>query len=980
MQEMTAIPDHGVDAGLSDIQPCISPASFLAPRHVKESAWLEHAPFLFWLMAAVRPSSYVELGVHNGFSYLSACQAIEALGIPAAAYGVDTWKGDEHAGFYGEQIYSALAAEHEPYVGFSRLIRATFAEAVDKFADGAIDLLHVDGRHRYEDVREDYETWRPKLSPRGLVLFHDTNIRHDDFGVWRYWSEIAQPGRSFEFLHGAGLGVLAPGPRVPSALRPLFDADAAETAQIRAAYANLGGGITRQWRLDHLHAIMGQHERLEDLRAHVADLRAHLTDARAERDDLQSRLQSRDRELLEASVRQTALAKEREELIRNAGEARDVAHRTTETLRAVQLRMHAIESSTIWRAASQVSRPLSAIPPGVRRRLRQGATLAWHVATPHRAAVRRRNRLAAAAGDLGSQLRFSPFGGAGRMGVTAAEDGRYDLAFGPQPYVYIPPRAPDDLDTRIAALGRRPRFSIITPVYETPNELLDRMIASVKAQWYPHWELILVDDKSPSERVRARLAKETDERVRVILLDANRGISGASNAAIEAAQGDYLVFLDHDDELTVDCLYELAQGIDRTGAQFVYSDEDKIDRDGSFVQPFFKPDWSPDAIMSVMYTCHVSCVERRLAVEVGGLRSEFDGAQDWDFVLRVVEQAERIHHVPKVLYHWRIIPASTAADLNAKPEAADAGRRARVAALARRGQSGDLEAEPRLPGFYRVRYDVVGEPLVSIIIPSRDNGEVLRACVESILQRSTWSRFEILIIDNGSREPGTLRTLDDLERHSNVRRIVHDRPFNYSEVNNIGIGEAAGEFLLFLNDDTEVLTADWLERMIGFAQLPHVGAVGAKLLYADGHVQHVGVANYAAGPSHAFARLPRNAPGYFMRNLLDHDWIAVTGACMMVQRKKFEAVGGGFDETFPIAYNDVELCFRFLDHGLYNVVCTAAELTHYESISRGLDHEDPGKLARLHSERRRLFERHPTRALADPWHNPNLHPNAYDLP
>ncbi|WP_235007774.1 glycosyltransferase family 2 protein [Caballeronia humi] len=616
----------------------------------------------------------------------------------------------------------------------------------------------------------------------------------------------------------------------------------------------------------------------------------------------------------------------------------------------------------------------------------------YWAATPH--LMWQRLRMLRVRRELGGVASVSVFGAPGSLAPSylcftpedppadapaariAPENGRYSLEtdWSKYRYSYVPTRRPDDIDTRIAALRTRPVFSIVVPTYNTPLLYLGRLLASVRAQWYGHYELILVDDNSPSAAVRAAVQAAANDRVKAIMLPDNRGISGATNAGIEAARGDYIVFLDHDDELTADCLWELAAAIDETDADFLYSDEDKLLPSDRFSEPFFKPDWSPDTMMSTMFTCHVSAARRSLVVELGGLRSEFDGAQDWDLVLRIAEQTPRIVHVPKVLYHWRVIPGSVAADLAEKPYAIDASVRAREAALQRRGVEGTLEPLAHLPGHARVKYGVKGTPLISIIIPSRDNGAVLNQCVRSILKGSSYRQYEIVVMDNGSKQPQTLALLADLAQQPQVTVVPHDFPFNYSEINNVGARQAKGEILLFLNDDTEVISPDWLDRMAGYAQQAHVGAVGAKLIFPNTRsVQHCGIVNLAAGPGHAFLARDADTPAAFSRNILEYNWLAVTGACLMIERAKFDACGG-FDETFPIAYNDVELCFRLVEHGLYNVVCPSVELTHHESLTRGDDSLDPAKQARLIRERRRLFAKHPRFFMRDPFHNPNLSP------
>ncbi|MBA1288777.1 glycosyltransferase [Pseudomonas japonica] len=563
--------------------------------------------------------------------------------------------------------------------------------------------------------------------------------------------------------------------------------------------------------------------------------------------------------------------------------------------------------------------------------------------------------------------------------IVRRKDAIYELAPHSGGYTYIEPQRPSELTSVLDSLTSRPLFSIVIPIFNTPVDLLNAVLVSVRNQWYPDWELILADDASTGQATKDALAAIDDSKVKVIHLDKNSGISGATNVAMDAAAGDYIVFMDHDDELTVDCLYEMALCIDREDPDFIYSDEDKLTEAGEYAQPHFKPTWSPDTLMSTMYTCHASCVRRSIVSEIGGLRSQFDGCQDWDFVLRIAEHTDRISHIPKVLYHWRILPESVASNLAAKPYVIETSCRVREEALARRGQEGTLEPVHQVPGHFRVNYKMRGQPLISIIIPTRDNGSVLERCVESILEKSSYTKVELIILDNGSVESNTIKYLATLQETGKAYVIRHDAEFNFSELNNIGANAARGELLLFLNDDTEVLCVDWLERLAGYAQLEHVGAVGAKLIYPGGQlVQHAGVLNLEDGPGHAFLRSDSNQPGYFMRNLLEYNWLAVTGACLMMEAIKYKALSG-FDESLPIAYNDIDLCMRAIKNGYFNVVCQAVTLIHHESISRGVDHIDPLKHARLKRELHHLYDLNPEFFQYDPFYNVNLHPNGINF-
>lgn len=675
-------------------------------------------------------------------------------------------------------------------------------------------------------------------------------------------------------------------------------------------------------------------------------------------------------------------------------QAEIAAHR--DLSESLQRELAEIHASTIWRTLLKLRALLLLLPPGLRAGSRRISKAAWWAITPWRTPARMRflkaRRLAselpsvedAVSSKSGASMPklhdvVPPACSDSPASLQPADDGDHatdcfnEVIAG---YTYrVPDPEPVVIRDKLLGLSRQTFFSVIVPVYNTDPHLLQRTIASVQAQWYPDWELILVDDHSPSIATREVLEGLADPRINVIRLAENKRISGATNEGLQRASGDYIVFLDHDDELTPDCLYELALCIDRDDPDYLYSDEDKLGVGGRFKDPFFKPDWSPDTMMSIMLTCHVSCVKRSLALEVGGLRSEYDGSQDWDFVLRVTERARHISHIPKVLYHWRTIPASCASDLQAKPYAVLASKAVREDALRRRGLSGELIPVPELPGYYRTHYHLQGKPLFSIVIPTKNNGKVLKTCIDSIFEKSAYRNFEVIVINNGSTDASALEYLAMLRGRDQVTVLDYDVPFNYSEINNYGVRHARGELLVFLNDDTEVISPEWLDYMGGYAQLQHVGAVGAKLLYPGTlTIQHTGVVNFLHGPDHAFKHIGAGDPGYFCRNLLEHDWVAVTGACLMIERKKFDVVGG-FDEDLAVAYNDVALCFSLVEHGWYQVVCPSIQLLHYESLSRGDDRLDPAKLARIRREQAVLYRKHPNFKGRDPFHSANFIPD-----
>ena len=520
-------------------------------------------------------------------------------------------------------------------------------------------------------------------------------------------------------------------------------------------------------------------------------------------------------------------------------------------------------------------------------------------------------------------------------------------------------------------LEYKPLFSFVIPVYNVEERLLRECIDSVLAQTFDNFELILVDDCSTIEDVPRTLESYRDnEKITVIYREENGHISRCTNTGIAAAKGEYIVFMDCDDTIAPNTLYELTRAVnaDRT-TDLIYTDEDKLDENGRRHYPHFKPDWSPDTLMSHMYISHLSAYRRSIVNEIGGLRPGFEGAQDYDLTLRFTEKTNRVCHIPKVLYHWRIRTGSTAGSADEKPYVKQAVLKLKQEALERRGIKGNVVYIPDVRQ-YRVVYAMPdGENKISIIIPSKDNFDILERCIVSIAEKTRYKNYEIIVVDNGSCLEQHKKYAALCEKYGAVY-IYKKEDFNFSKMCNDGARAAKGEYLLFLNDDTEVTDGSWLEIMAGQAALEHTGAVGAKLLYPGGfEIQHCGVVNIDAGPSHAFNHSDDRAPLYFRRNKMEYNWIAVTAACLCIKRAKFDGVGG-FDETFPVAYNDVELCFRLCEAGLYNVVRNDVILYHYESVSRGNDAVDKEKIKRLARELGRLYKKHPNFDRRDPFYNP----------
>ena len=529
----------------------------------------------------------------------------------------------------------------------------------------------------------------------------------------------------------------------------------------------------------------------------------------------------------------------------------------------------------------------------------------------------------------------------------------------------------------IDAMVHKPVFSILVPIYNTDPEYLLPMIESVKAQIYPHWELCLVDDCSPKSYLKQILTHEAlqDDRIKVQLNEVNQGISVTTNDALAIATGDYIALLDHDDEISIDALYENAKVINEfPDVGLIYSDEDKIDMQGNRLEPFFKPDFSPDFLSTNNYICHFSIIKKSLADQIGGFREGLDGSQDHDIILRAAYNAERVVHIPKILYHWRKIPGSTAVVYDAKSYAWEAGRKA-VEDQLRKNEGDGVRVEfGSLKGTYTVHREIRDEPLVSIIVPFKDKPELLDSCLGSIINRSSYTNIEIIGISNNSEDPVTHdRMRAWSEADPRVRFIEHNIDFNFSALCNFGASQATGDYLLLLNNDVEVIAVDWIEKLLEHAQRDEVGAVGGKLLYPNGRIQHAGIVVGmvgAAGHPHKF--FPDDHIGYHGRLHMVHNVSAVTGAMLMVSASKFNEVNGLDEASLPIAYNDVDFCLKLIDKGYYNIFTPYASATHHESISRGYEDTDE-KVQRLLKEQGVFLSRwQDFIADGDPYYNPNL--------
>lgn len=550
----------------------------------------------------------------------------------------------------------------------------------------------------------------------------------------------------------------------------------------------------------------------------------------------------------------------------------------------------------------------------------------------------------------------------------------------------------------------RPVISIVVPTYQTPEHYLVEMLESVYAQSYSNWQLCIAD-ASPSEDVKktveAFIQEKQETRIIYQHLKKNLGIAENTNAGLEIATGEWIGLLDHDDLLAPEALFEMVAKMNQNAEfEVIYSDEDKITegKKGAWKhsQPHFKPDFSVDLLRSNNYITHFLCVKRNVLEQAGGFRREFDGAQDYDFILRCTEKAKKVGHVPKVLYHWRVHRSSTSDNPMSKKYAYDAGQRAIEEHLERVGQKG-VVSQRKFFGFYRVKYQVQGNPLISILIPNKDQADVLKRCIQSI-EKSSYQNYEVIIIENNSTQPETFQYYSDLcgmkyqpetdsgqcsetekiscegklSGEQSIKVVTWQGGFNYSAINNFGASFAAGEYLILLNNDIELITKDWMEEMLGNCQRPEVGIVGARLYYPDNTIQHAGIVVGIDGiAANMFPGMKREREGYMHRAATQLNYSAVTAACMMIEKKVFDEVGG-LEEKLTVAFNDLDLCLRVGAAGYLVVYNPSVEAYHYESKSRGKE-DTKEKVRRFGDEIEFIRTRWITLLKkGDPYYNPNF--------
>ena len=939
-----------------------------------DSAWFGHVPFAHWIVSVTRPRLLVELGTHNGVSYAAFCDAVLAGAQQTRCYAVDSWRGDNQAGHYGESVLAKFRPVHDAaYSAFSTLLPCLFDEAVEHFADGSIDLLHIDGFHDYQAVRHDFETWLPKLSPQAVVLLHDIAEHASGFGVWKLWAELRQSYPGFEFLHGHGLGLLCVGAYPAPALLELCDADAQSAGVFRQRFAAAGRVVEMtarqgpaataaaeqahkaQHAAEQAEAIASARTReaLAEAATTRADARLELEAARRHAEALQARLETDAASHAAALVLwQATTADQQAEAALHLAESRAEAHEA----RRVQ---ESILRSTTWRITEPLRGVVRLLPSGLRRPVRTLVrTLAhatWWGVTPWRIPAR-------------LQEIWHP-----QSPASSA------------PAVALLPTVDDPYQRWIERVERRPGGAASPPVEAATGtalitllifadaamtERLARSLAAIRQQQAGLAAVIVASPKAAAEAILPHLR---DPRgITALAVEANDA-SDSLGAALAAADSRFIAVLGCGDVLAPGALEAVAAELSRDPTTDVlYSDEDTLS-DGRRRQPVFKPELSPELLHAYNYFGRLTVIRREAALAAGGYAAGDGEAAEWRLHLNLAEAGLRIRRLPQVLCHRD--PRNGTDRPHPATARAGAQRRALAAFWAARGVAATVASLP--DGTQRATWQPAALPLVSVIIPTRDNAGLLRVCLDGLLQHTAYERLEIILVDGGSRQPATRMLYAAMANDPRVHIVAYGGSFNYSRACNLGAAHATGELLLFLNNDIEVIEPHWLAAMVRVASRPGVGVVGAKLCFPDGSLQHAGVVIGL----HTCGLVFRGGgdPGWppFGTPDVPRNWLAIMGACQMVRRETFARVGG-FDETYLMAYSDVALSLRAWRAGYRTAYTPEAVLLHHEGATRGYSNpaEDTQRIiddmARLGFDEDPFF--HPQLAAENPL--PTLRSNA----
>ena len=972
-------------------------------------------PFAYDLIRLHQPKTIVELGVHYGDSYFCFCQSVKESNLSTLCYGVDSWAGDKHAGIYNDTVYKQVKSHNSRfYEDFSYLLRMSFDDARPQFADEQIDLLHIDGLHTYDAISHDFNTWFDSVTVGGFILLHDVTCREVGFGVWEFWNEIKDKYPSFLFHHGHGLGVIQKTEVGLPIKLGKYKLSHSSDKEIEKSFVHAFRVMKALVLLDShqdQEAILEKKKLEFILKQEIAG--KQLTDILLRNDLLEKKIEQKFKENL-------ALKESNQEL--------------SDKIEKLEI----IASGKIGLQADGQAKFVSWIEPKERFKLIFGTVFIRAILTLKeekefesffirlgRRSIPcetesfydqndgRLTRIEASSSfTVGNGIKLCRIYGVLNSGHCQSLGWRLLYSISPPRkellnfrQIFSPSDKNDEYSKWLSynEFGRKHRsfwekfhlvegearktmFSIIMPVYDPPLNFLRQAIASVREQTYPYWELCIVNDGGVNAEVHKYLSQltSTDNRIIYSARDSNGGIAVATNAAIESSSGEFLVFVDHDDTIEPSALSEISSYImSNPTVDFIYTDDDKIDLEGNRYSPQFKPDWSPELMLSYCYVSHMKVVRSSVSKQVGHVRVGYDGSQDYDYALRVCEVARSVGHIPKVLYHWRTSPSSTASSGFNKPSSFNAGVRAVQDSFNRKGidalvSQPDWAAKEGL-GIYKPSFPDNG-PSVTIIIPTRNNAKLLDRCLAS-LELTTYQNYSVIIIDNESDDPATLDVLRRTEHR--ILRVPHKKnKFNFSYLVNKGVEESSSKYILLLNDDTEVLTPCWLSQMVGYLRIDGVGVVGAKLLFPDRKIQHAGVINCIVEglPVPAFRGFDSEDAGYLNYLKVARNYKAVTAACLLTTRKLFKDIDGFDESNLAVAYNDIDFCYRIIEQANKRCVyCPDAQLVHREGSSRGFK-DDYNEVSYFKERYGNLRDPYYNRNFSSENANFNISPNCFPLP
>jgi len=903
---------------------------------IESSAWSGHYFFGYDLVANTKPSILVELGTHKGNSFFSFAQAVKDFNLETELHCVDTWKGDEQAGFYGEEVFKEFNEIVDKYYTNVNIIRhrTFFDDAVKEFKNNSIDILHIDGLHTYEAVKHDFETWLPKVKQKsGIILLHDVLEKKDDFGVYKLWEEItAKYPNTITFEHYHGLGVL---------------------------FLNSKYNFKRKKNL--ITIAINYYKALSDIQI----------------------LTEQNKTITSSLERQKQKTEELEVILNNRNSQQiNINKKNFKKISMLKSQIDKLNSLIIAQQ-NEIARltELTSEYTNFQK------TITWKALIILKKFNKYFTNFFINIKRDGFKLTFKRIFTRIKNFVKYKRNQKYEK----NRYKYwvkkhrITQKKRKGISEEIKELSYQPLISIIMPVYNVDVKYLKEAIKSVKKQIYTNWELCIADDASTKTDLKNYLQKlSKQKKIKVTFREKNGHISECSNTALELARGEFVVLLDDDDVIYPHALAEIVKLLNKNKeTDLIYSDEDKLEMNGQRTEPFFKPDWSPDLFLSTNYLCHLVAIRRKLVNEVKGFRKGYEGSQDYDLLLRITEKTKNIEHIPDVLYSWRRVPGSTAASYDAKGYADKAAIKSLKDAIKRRKLDATV-SKGLFPGSFRVKYSIKGNPLVSIIIPTKDKVEYLQRCVLSILEKTTYENYEIIIIDTGSKEKDTFDFYEILKTNPRIRFLNWRKDFNYSSVNNFGVKHANGEYILLLNNDTEVITPNWIENMLEHAQREEIGAVGVQLLYPNDTIQHAGVVlgiNGGKGrgvAGHAFKYFPAEVQGFPILKDVIRNYSAVTAACLMIRKDKFSSVKG-LNKEFRIAFNDVDFCLKLAEKGFNNLYTPYAKLYHHESISVGTPEKGTRDIREFEKEIDLMWKRWEKEITNDPFYNKNLSLSSEDF-